>query len=46
MYQVFNMGIGMALVIAEQNAQRAMSVLRAERIGRIEGGSGKTMLKL
>jgi phosphoribosylformylglycinamidine cyclo-ligase len=46
MYQVFNMGIGMALVIAEQNAQRAMSVLRAQRIGRIEGGSGKTMLKL
>ena len=40
MYQVFNMGIGMAAIVAEQNAQRAMSLLRAKRIGRIERGSG------
>jgi len=46
MYQVFNMGIGMAVVVAEQNADRAMSILRAKRIGRIERGSGKTVLKL
>jgi phosphoribosylformylglycinamidine cyclo-ligase len=46
MYQVFNMGIGMVAVVAEQNADRAMSVLRAKRIGRIERGSGKTVLKL
>jgi len=46
MYQVFNMGIGMAAVVAEQNADRAMSILRAKRIGRIERGSGKTVLKL
>jgi phosphoribosylformylglycinamidine cyclo-ligase len=56
MYQVFNMGIGMVVVIAEQNAQRAMSILsaggrtrrgeRAQRIGRIEGGSGKVRLAL
>ena len=46
MYQVFNMGIGMAVVVAEQNADRAMSTLRAKRIGRIERGSGKTVLKL
>ena len=46
MYQVFNMGIGMAVVVAEQNADRAMSILRVKRIGRIELGSGKTVLKL
>ena len=46
MYQVFNMGIGMVVVVAEQNAQHTISVLRAQRIGRIESGSGKTVLKL
>jgi phosphoribosylformylglycinamidine cyclo-ligase len=46
MYQVFNMGIGMAVVVAEQNANRTMSILRAKRIGRIERGSGKTVLNL
>jgi len=46
MYQVFNMGIGMAAVVAEQNANRTMSILRAKRIGRIERGSGKTVLRL
>ena len=46
MYQVFNMGIGMVAVVAEQNADRAMSILRAKLIGRIERGSGKTVLKL
>jgi phosphoribosylformylglycinamidine cyclo-ligase len=46
MYQVFNMGIGMVAVVAEQNADRVMSILRAKRIGRIEHGSGKTVLGL
>jgi len=45
MYQVFNMGIGMVAVVAEQDARRAMSILKAKRIGRIERGSGKTILK-
>jgi phosphoribosylformylglycinamidine cyclo-ligase len=45
MYQVFNMGIGMVAIVAERSAQSAMSVLRAKRIGRIESGSGKTILK-
>jgi phosphoribosylformylglycinamidine cyclo-ligase len=45
MYQVFNMGIGMVVIVAERNAQSAMSILRAKRIGRIEFGSGKTVLK-
>jgi phosphoribosylformylglycinamidine cyclo-ligase len=44
MYQVFNMGIGMAVIIAEQDAQRVISILRAKEIGRIERGSGKTAL--
>jgi phosphoribosylformylglycinamidine cyclo-ligase len=46
MYQVFNMGIGMVAVAAEKDADRAMSILRAKRIGRIERGYGKTVLKL
>jgi phosphoribosylformylglycinamidine cyclo-ligase len=45
MYQVFNMGIGMVAVVAERNARRAMSILKAKRIGRIESGSGRTVLK-
>jgi phosphoribosylformylglycinamidine cyclo-ligase len=45
MYQVFNMGIGMAAVAAEQNADRAMSILGAKRIGRIERGNGNVRLK-
>ena len=45
MYQVFNMGIGMAVIVAEQNVRTAMSILRAKRIGRIEPGAGRTVLK-
>src|SRR5215469_4445517 len=45
MYQVFNMGIGMVAIVAERNARRAISILRAKRIGRIERGLGKTVLK-
>lgn len=44
MYQVFNMGIGMVAIVSERDAQRAMSILRAKRIGRIERGRGKTIL--
>ena len=46
MYQVFNMGIGMVVIVARQDAHRAKSILRAKEIGRIERGSGKTVLKL
>src|SRR5262249_46261 len=46
MYQVFNMGIGMVAVVAERNARSVMSILKAKRIGRIESGSGRTVLKL
>ena len=45
MYQVFNMGIGMVAIVAERNANRAISMLRAKRIGRIERGTGQVRLK-
>ena len=45
MYQVFNMGIGMVAVIAEENAQRLISRLKAKRIGYIVRGSGKVRLQ-
>ena len=47
MYQVFNMGIGMALVVAEKEAARVLAVRPLKgvrRIGRIEAGSGRTVL--
>jgi phosphoribosylformylglycinamidine cyclo-ligase len=44
MYQVFNMGIGMVAVVAEQNARRVMAILKAKPIGRIECGTSKTVL--
>jgi len=44
MYEVFNMGIGMVAVVAERDARRAKSILRAKEIGRIGRGSGKTVL--
>jgi phosphoribosylformylglycinamidine cyclo-ligase len=44
MYQVFNMGIGMVAIVAERNANRAMSILNAKRIGRVERGTGRTVL--
>jgi phosphoribosylformylglycinamidine cyclo-ligase len=45
MYQVFNMGIGMVAVVAEENAQRLASRLKAKRIGQIVRGSGKVRLQ-
>jgi phosphoribosylformylglycinamidine cyclo-ligase len=44
MYQVFNMGIGMVAIVAEKDAARAMSILKAKRIGVIERGRGRTRL--
>jgi phosphoribosylformylglycinamidine cyclo-ligase len=45
MYQVFNMGIGMVAIVAERDSQSAMAILKAKRIGQIERGSGRTILK-
>ena len=44
MYQVFNMGIGMAAIVSARDTAKVMSVLKAKQIGRIERGSGKTQL--
>jgi phosphoribosylformylglycinamidine cyclo-ligase len=44
MYQVFNMGIGMVAIVSEGDVPRAMSILKAKRIGRTELGRGKTKL--
>ena len=46
MFQVFNMGVGMALIVAEKDAPAALAALGkgAFRIGRIERGEGKTRL--
>lgn len=44
MYQVFNMGIGMAVIVSAKNAKSVARQLRAKSIGRIERGSGITQL--
>ncbi|MDQ2824431.1 MAG: AIR synthase-related protein, partial [Verrucomicrobiota bacterium] len=44
MFQVFNMGIGMVVIVAERDAKKTMRILHARQIGRIERGSGKTIL--
>jgi len=43
-FRVFNMGIGMVAIVAARKAKRAMSILRAKKIGQIERGTGKTKL--
>ena len=44
MYQVFNMGIGMTIVVSEKEAAEAIRRTRAKRIGRIEPGTGVVRL--
>ena len=44
MYQVFNMGIGMTLVVAEADAREAVLLTRGRPIGRIVKGSKKVQL--
>jgi len=44
MYQVFNMGMGMAVILAQENAADFMKTYRAKRIGRIETGLGVVRL--
>jgi phosphoribosylformylglycinamidine cyclo-ligase len=45
MYQVFNMGIGMTVVVSEHDAPRATRMLKAKRIGHIARGCGTVRLK-
>ncbi|HXA09979.1 MAG TPA: phosphoribosylformylglycinamidine cyclo-ligase [Chthoniobacterales bacterium] len=44
MYQVFNMGIGMAAIVSPNDAAAVAKQLRAKPIGRIERGRGITRL--
>jgi phosphoribosylformylglycinamidine cyclo-ligase len=44
MYQVFNMGIGMAVIVAADDAKDVARTLKARTIGRIESGTGITRL--
>jgi phosphoribosylformylglycinamidine cyclo-ligase len=44
MYQVFNMGIGMAVIVAADDAKDVARTLKARTIGQIESGTGITRL--
>jgi phosphoribosylformylglycinamidine cyclo-ligase len=44
MYQVFNMGIGMVVIVPAKHAGSVARQLRAKQIGRIARGNGKTQL--
>jgi phosphoribosylformylglycinamidine cyclo-ligase len=44
MYQVFNMGIGMAAIVAKNDSEKAVRFLKAKAIGKIVKGSGRTRL--
>ena len=45
MYQVFNMGIGMAAIVSQRDAEGVKAMLKAKRIGHIERGIGRVRLK-
>ena len=44
MYQVFNMGIGMAAIVSPADAKNVARVLGAKTIGEIVRGTGSTIL--
>ncbi len=44
MYQVFNMGIGMTLVVAERDVREVVSLTKGRPIGRIEKGKKEVRL--
>ena len=44
MYQVFNMGIGMVLVVAKHHQEEVVSLAKGKAIGQITPGSGKVLL--
>jgi phosphoribosylformylglycinamidine cyclo-ligase len=46
MYQVFNMGIGMVVIVSEKDSDQAKRTLRARRIGTVVKGKGNTRLVL
>jgi phosphoribosylformylglycinamidine cyclo-ligase len=44
MFQVFNMGIGMALVVAKRHKDEVLALTKGKVIGQITPGSGKVLL--
>ena len=44
MYEVFNMGIGMALVVSKPHAAEVLSLTKGKVIGQITPGSGRVLL--
>ena len=44
MYEVFNMGIGMVLVVSKLHASEVLSLTKGKVIGQITSGSGKVRL--
>ena len=44
MYQVFNMGIGMTLIVPKKRAEEALKLTKGKTIGEIVEGSGKVVL--
>jgi len=44
MFQVFNMGIGMVVVVDEKNAKKVARAIKAKQIGTIAKGTGTTRL--
>jgi phosphoribosylformylglycinamidine cyclo-ligase len=45
MFQVFNMGMGMAVILDRKDAPAFMKLTRAKQIGRIESGTGVVRLE-
>jgi phosphoribosylaminoimidazole (AIR) synthetase len=45
MYQVFNMGIGMTVVVSAADVQKALKLTKGRVIGRIGKGSGMVRLE-
>jgi phosphoribosylformylglycinamidine cyclo-ligase len=45
LHQVFNMGIGMVLIVAEKDAAKALKLTRGKLIGKIVKGDRKVVLK-
>jgi phosphoribosylaminoimidazole (AIR) synthetase len=45
MFQVFNMGIGMAVILGKKDVPAFLEQTRAKEIGRIESGSGIVRLE-
>jgi phosphoribosylformylglycinamidine cyclo-ligase len=46
MYQVFNMGIGMTVIVAAKDRAEALRMTKGKVIGRIEAGAGTVRLEL